>query len=144
MPLSVSALVICPRCKTLRSFVNVSAGGVQYKCSGCEWTFTFTAVAPTGTLSAAIVTPASATALTVASGGASFTNGMRLLIDTSVNAEVAQVTGTPTGTSIPVPLGSLAKAHSNGAAFGQLAISITYAGVGQVQQPNPSPYLTGG
>jgi hypothetical protein len=69
---------------------------------------------------------------------------MRLLIDTGVNAEVAQVTGTPTGTSIPVPLGSLAKPHSNGAAFGQLAIISAYTGAGQAAVPNPSPYLSGG
>ncbi|SRR6266566_1160716 len=143
MPISVSTLVVCPRCKCLRSFLNVSGGGVQYRCSGCEWTFTFAAQAPTGTTNAAIVAPAATFALSVASGGASFTSGMYLLLDTGVNAEVVRVSAAPTGTSVPVGAG-FAKPHLTAVTFGQLLISSTYAAVGQEQVPNPSPYLTGG
>ncbi len=128
----VSALVTCPRCKALRSFVNVSAGGVTYRCSGCEWTFTFTAVAPTGTSTASVTT--ASTAITVASGGASFTAGMKLLYDTGANAEVVTVSATGTATNIPIA-GTFAKPHGN-TTFGKLAISSTYAGVGQEAVPN--------
>jgi hypothetical protein len=121
-------------------FVNVSVGSVQYKCSGCEWTFTFATQAPTGTSTASVTT--ASTAITVASGGASFTAGIKLLYDTGVNAEVVTVSATGTATNIPI-VGTFAKPHGN-VTFGQLAISSTYAGVGQAQQPNPSPYLTGG
>jgi hypothetical protein len=130
-----SVLVICPRCKCLRSFVNVSAGGVTYRCSGCEWTFTFTAQAPAGTATAAVVTPATTLAITVASGGASFTAGMYLLYDTGLNAEVVRVTTTGTATSIPVA-GGFAKTHLTAVTFGQLLISSTYAGTGQEAVPN--------
>src|SRR5260370_38347610 len=100
-----NALVTCPRCKALRSFVNVSAGGVTYRCSGCEWTFTFAAQAPTGTSNAAVVTPATTFAISVASGGASFTAGMYLLYDTGGKAEVLRGTPTGTATSSPVAAG---------------------------------------
>ena len=133
--LPVSALVICPRCKTLRSFVNVSAGGVQYRCGGCEWTFTFAAVAPTGTATAAITLPLTTFTIAVASGGASFTTGMKLLYDVGALAEVVTVSATGSATSIPVAAG-FSKTHLTGVTFGQLAISSTYAGVGQAAVPN--------
>jgi hypothetical protein len=122
--------MICPRCKALRPFVNISAGGTQYRCGGCEWTYTLSTQAPTGTTSAAITTPATTLALTVASGGASFVNGMYLLVDVGSSAEVVQVNGTPTGTSIPVPSG-FAKTHSSGAAIGQALATPTFGGVGE-------------
>lgn len=131
----VSAMIICPRCKALRSFVNVSAGGVTYRCGGCEWTFSFTAVAPTGTSNAAIVTPLTTFAISVASGGASFTSGMKLLYDTGVSAEVVTVTATGTATNIPVA-GGFSKTHLTAVTFGQLAIVSTYAGAGQEAVPN--------
>lgn len=129
-----NALVICPRCKALRSFVNVSQGGILYRCSGCEWSFSFTAVAPTGTASAAITVPATTFAITVASGGASFTAGMYVLYDVGPLAEVVKVTTTGTATNIPVAAG-FAKPHLTAVTFGQLAISSTYAGVGQEAVP---------
>lgn len=33
-------LGVCPRCKILRLFNNVSQGGSKYACNGCEWPFT--------------------------------------------------------------------------------------------------------
>lgn len=131
----VNSLAFCPRCKALRSFVDVSQGGVQYRCSGCEWLFTFTAVAPTGTGTAAVVTPATTLAITVASGGASFTAGMRLLYDVGTLAEVVVVTTTGTATNIPVA-GGFARAHSGGVTFGQLAVNPTLSAVGEQQVPN--------
>jgi hypothetical protein len=82
----------------------------------------------------------------VASGGASFTNGMTLLVDVGVLAEVVQVNGSPTGTSIPIAgqwagetRDGFAKGHASGIAFGQLALAPTTGGVGQEAVPaNPS------
>jgi hypothetical protein len=107
-----SIVITCPRCKTLRTFVNLT-GGVAYRCSGCEWQFTFTAVAPTSTATAAVVTPATTLAITVASSGASFTAGKRLLYDVGPLAEVVTVTTTGTATNIPVA-GRFTRTHGVG------------------------------
>jgi hypothetical protein len=128
-------LLTCPRCKALRPFMMTD--NITGRCGGCEWTFTFSTQAPTGTANAAITAGVS-TAISVASGGASFANGMYLLLDTGQNAEVVKVTGTPTGTSIPVPV--FVRSHNSAAAFGQLLISSTYSGVGQEQVPAAAPY----
>lgn len=132
--------VVCPRCKIVRPFVDVSAGGLQYRCGACEWTFTLTAVAPTGTGTAAVA--AGGTTITVASGGASFTNGMTLVYDTGGVPEVVVVNGAATGTSIPVAgqwagqsRGGFAKAHGINAAFGQLGLSSTFGAVGEEAVP---------
>jgi rubredoxin len=132
----------CPRCKQLRTFIDVN-GATQYRCSGCEWLFNLTTIAPTGTTNASRA-PGTNT-LPVASGGASFTNNMTLLVDTSTNAEVVQVNGTSTATSIPVAgqwtgetRDGLAKNHASGITFGQLALVPVAGGVGQQAVPaNP-------
>lgn len=129
-----SAVVSCPRCKALRLFVNVSAGSTLFRCGGCEWTYTFSTQAPTGTTNAAITTPSTTFALSVASGGASFTSGMVLYVDTTTSAEVVTVIGAATGTSIPVPSG-FAKSHLTATAFGQLLISSTFAATGEEAVP---------
>lgn len=119
-------LVPCPRCSNaLRTFLNVSGGGVTYLCTGCEWRFTLGTKAPTGTGTAAVTT--ASTAITVASGGASFTAGMILLYDTGSAADVLRVGAGATGTNIPVA--GFAKAHSGGATFGQLSLTPTYSGI---------------
>ena len=136
--------ITCPRCKVPRPFLDVSEGSVQYRCAGCEWTFTLTTTAPTGTANAARAQGSNT--ISVASGGASFTNGMTLLYDTGVNAEVVQVNGVPTGTSIPIAgqfsgetRDGFAKGHGAAPTFGQLAVSSTFGGVGQEAVPaNPS------
>jgi len=128
-------LLTCPRCKILRSFMMTD--NITGRCGGCEWTFSFSTQAPTGTTNAAITARVS-TAISVASGGASFTNGMYLLLDTGQNAEVVRVTGTPTATSVPVPV--FARSHGSAVTFGQLQISSTYSGVGQAQVPAAAPY----
>lgn len=135
-----NATVICPRCKILRPFVNVSAGLLLYRCGGCEWEFTATAVAPTSTGTAAV--SAGGTAITVASGGASFTNGMVLVYDTGGVPEIVTVNGSSTGTSVPVAgqyagqvRGGFAEAHGSSAAFGQLGFVSTFSSVGEDAVP---------
>jgi hypothetical protein len=113
---------------------------VTGRCSGCEWTFGFSTQAPTGTGTA--VLNAGGTAITVASGGASFTNGMLLLCDTAQNAEVLTINGVSTATNIPIA--AAVRGHSFSVTFGQLLISSTYSGTGQEQVPAVSPYLAGG
>src|SRR5215467_6367246 len=106
----------CPRCKIRRAMVNVD-GGTLYRCAGCEWFYTMTTTAPTGTTNASRAV--SAATIPVASGGASFTLGMNVLIDTGASAEVVIVTATGSATSIPVtPFG---KAHNSAVAIGQVS-----------------------
>jgi hypothetical protein len=125
----------CPRCKTLRRFVAVD-GGTLYRCAGCEWYWTLSTQAPTGTDTATLAV--GGTSLTVGSGGASFSTGMLLLFDTGTNAEVLKVTSTGTATNIPVS--AAIKAHLANATFGQLVISSTLGGVGQDAVPGNPPY----
>jgi hypothetical protein len=126
-----AAWLTCPRCTAPRTMVNVD-GGVLCACGGCEWQIALSTQAPTGTTNAAIT--AGSTAISVASGGASFISGMLLLIDTSTGAEVVTVVGSATNTSIPVPGGFL-KNHGSGATFGQLLTSSALTGVGQAMVP---------
>jgi hypothetical protein len=82
-----------------------------------------------------------ATALPVASGGASFTSGMVLLLDTAGTPEVVTVTATGSLTSIPVIPAALA--HASGAAFGHLSVASQYGtAVGQAAVPGPMGVLT--
>jgi hypothetical protein len=118
------------KCKTLRSFVNVD-GGVTFRCAGCEWYWSLTAGSPSGTTNAPLAQ--GAVALPVASGGASFTKGMQILLDTVTSAEVVNVTATGSGTSIPVT--AVVKAHLTAAAFAQLVIKPTLNGAGQQAVP---------
>lgn len=133
----VGAVVRCPRCGTEpRLFVNESEGGTSYFCAACEWDFTLGTQAPTGTANATLAV--GGTAISVASGGASFTGGMILLTGTGTAAEVLRVTATGSATSIPVT--AVAKAHTSGSTFGQLLVSSilgTAAGLAAVPA-NPS------
>ncbi|HTX28853.1 MAG TPA: hypothetical protein VME19_17755 [Streptosporangiaceae bacterium] len=117
----------CPRCLCSRLFVCLDTPGGQatYRCSGCEWAFSLTTKSPTGTTNAAI-TAGTSTALSVASGGASFTSGMILVVDSGSLTEIVTVSGTPTGTSVPVP-GGFAHSHASGAAFGQMLLTPSQA-----------------
>jgi hypothetical protein len=116
----------CPREKILRRFGNID-GGVTYRCSGCEWTYTLGTQAPTGTTNASA--SVGAVTISVASGGASFTSGMKILWDTGTAAEV--VTATATGSATSIPVTACIKAHNSAVAIGQLLVSSTYAGVGE-------------
>jgi hypothetical protein len=125
----------CPRCLTLRAFVAID-GISSYRCAGCEWYWTFSTVAPTGSATAGL--SAGGTAITVASGGASFTSGMTLLYDSgNTAAELLTVTATGSATSIPVT--AAARAHLSGAAFGQLALAPSYNGIGVGDAAIPPP-----
>ena len=129
MPANPTAVTLtCPRCHALRRFTAID-GISLYRCSACEWYWSFTAVAPAGTASA--VLNAGGTAITVASGGASFTGGMTLLYDNgTVNAEILTVTSTGSATSIPVT--AAARSHLTAVTFGQLAVAPTYGAVDAV------------
>jgi hypothetical protein len=70
---------------------------------------------PTSTASAQIAQ--GATAITVASGGASFTNGMVISIIDGNNTELVVVGAGSTGTSVVVA--ATANAHASGVTFGQ-------------------------
>jgi hypothetical protein len=108
--------------------VNVD-GGINFFCAGCEWRWVMSTQAPTGALNAGVAV--GAVALPVASGGASFTTGMVLLVDTGTSAEVVTVPSPGgTGTSIPVP--PLAKAHLSAATFGQLLLTPAFTAVDRV------------
>ena len=120
----------CPRCKFPRLFVSQD-GGVTQRCGGCEWSFTMSTQAPTSTDTATLAV--GGTALTVASGGASFTNGMVLLFDTGVNAEVLIVNGASSGTNIPVT--AAVKAHGANATFGQLLLTPSFNAAGEQAVP---------
>ncbi len=123
----------CPRCKISRRFSNVD-GGTLFRCTGCEWYWTLGTQAPTGTTNAS--RSIGAATIPVASGGASFTSGMLILIDTGTAAEV--VTATSTGSATSIPVTAFIKAHNSGVAVGQLLVSSTYSGVGQDAVPaNP-------
>jgi hypothetical protein len=136
-----AARLACPRCHFAGSFVNID-GGTFYLCSRCEWQFTLRTQAPASTATVALA--AGGLAITVASGGTSFTNGMLVLFDTSSNAEVLTVAAGATGTNVPLAAPGALKAHSSSVTFGQLLISSTLSGKGQAQVPNVSPYLNGG
>jgi hypothetical protein len=137
MPSSVQvAFAPCPRCsKVIRFFIGTSGGGIVYRCAGCEWLFTMSTQAPTGTGTAAVNTTSS-TAITVASGGAAFTVGMALLYDTGTNAEVLTVRAGGSGTSVPV--GGFSKAHGTGIAFGQILVTPVFNAIESV--PGPAPW----
>ena len=72
-------------------------------------------ITPTSTLSADV--SAAGTALTVASGGTAFTNGMVVSIQDGASSELVTVGAGATGTNIPVS--ALAFDHATGVTFGR-------------------------
>ena len=124
----------CPRCRALRNFPSID-GGVLYRCAGCEWQWGLSTQAPTGTATA--VLNAGGTAITVASGGASFTNGMQLLYDTGQASEVLTVNGSATATNIPVT--AAVRGHLTAVTFGQLLIGLSFTGIGDQGAVIPNP-----
>jgi hypothetical protein len=126
--------VPCPRCSnTVRLMVNISQGGVVYRCAGCEWQFTASTQAPTAVSNALVAV--GAVAIPLAAGGASFTIGMSLLYDTGTSAEILRVTATGSATSIPVS--AFGKAHATATAFGQLLLTPVLQTIERVP-PAPS------
>jgi hypothetical protein len=70
----------------------------------------------------------------MASGGAAFTTGMVLVVDTGNNSEVTTVVA-PGGTGTSVPVQALAKSHLTAAAFGQISLAVTYGSTGEEAVP---------
>jgi hypothetical protein len=120
----------CPRCKSARTLVAVD-GQLLFHCGGCEWFLTASTQAPTATTNASRAI--GATTIPMASGGASFTSGMLILVDTGTNAEVVTATSTGSGTSVPVT--PYIKAHNSAIAVGQLLLGPTYSGIGEQAVP---------
>jgi hypothetical protein len=127
-----SVQLTCPRCKVLRRFANATGGATTFRCAGCEWYWSLGTQAPTGATNASRAIGAAT--IPVASGGASFTSGMLILIDTGANAEV--VTATSTGSATSIPVTPFIKAHNSAVAIGQLLLTPTTTGVGLDAVPN--------
>lgn len=81
---------------------------------------------------------AGAVALPIAAGGASFTAGMQLLVDTGSNLEAVVVGSGATATSIPVPAG-LTRAHGSAVAFGQPKLTSSFGTAQSVPAASPWP-----
>lgn len=90
----------CPRCKAVRLFTCTVPGLGFYLCGGCEWPFTFGA--GTSPLATNNSTTTASTALPFASGGTQFLLGQTLFVSDAASSEIVVVSGTPTGTTVPV------------------------------------------
>jgi len=95
----VNATVRCPRCRVQRMMVGL-ADDLFYYCAGCEWPMTMGAGSSPLTTNNSVL--AGATALPFASGGTQFSVGQLLFISDSALSETVMVSGTPTGTSVPI------------------------------------------
>ena len=115
-----AVLLPCPRCRTTRRFLAID-GATTFRCAGCEWFYTLSAVAPTGAATATL--PAGGTAITVASGGASFTAGMLILYDTGQLTEILTVTAT--GTALSIPVSAAVRGHASAAPGGTVTAAVT-------------------
>ncbi len=107
---TVSAATGFPLCAG--QSINVCYNAKLYAVAGVD-----TIKTPTNTTSGSVI--ATATALPVASGGASFTNGMVISIQDGNLSEIVTVGAGSTGTSVVVS--ALANAHASGVTFGQFA-----------------------
>jgi hypothetical protein len=139
MFIPVNLNLVCPRCLVTRMFLNFT--GTLVQCSACNYNCTLTTQAPTGTATAPLA--AGGTAITVASGGASFTTGMQVLYDVGGIAEILTVGAGATGTNIPVS--AALNAHLTAATFGQLSFALAYgatvaAGYGTEQVQAAPPF----
>lgn len=73
------------------------------------------------------------TALAFTHWGTAFAVGQFLMVDTGANADIAQVTGTPADTSVPVT--GLSKAHGSGVAVGVCVPAVATSGTGLENVP---------
>jgi hypothetical protein len=110
-------------------------GGTLLRCAACDWPHSIGTQAPTGTASAILA--AGGTAITVASGGASFTSGMLLAYDTGLNTEILTCAGGSTATNIPVS--AAIRQHASAVTFGQLNVTLALAGQFGLEQVPPAP-----
>ena len=128
VPLSVT--VTCPKCKCLRLFQSTGPETI-YRCSGCEWQYTF--AAGTGGLSTnGAVTAGVSTALPFASGATIFSVGQVLFINDGASSEVVVVNGTVTGTSVPIA--DLDFNHNSGVGVTVAALAPTFANIQKIPQ----------
>lgn len=121
----------CPRCHALRTMSSANDGALGYVCNGCEWGMTLGAGSTLATTNAS--TTAGGTALPFASGGTAFSAGQYLWYP-GATAEIVLVTGTPTGTSVPVS--PLQFNHATTQAISVVAASIEFP---NQQQAPPNP-----
>jgi hypothetical protein len=119
----VTAYTLCPRCHFKWWFTGFSAETL-YRCSACEWQFTYGAGASPLTTNASVTT--ASLALPFASGATVFTLGNVLYVNDGASSEIVIVNGTVTATSVPVA--DLDFSHGNVAV--SLAVATpTYSGV---------------
>ncbi len=76
---------------------------------------------------------AGGTALPFAAGGTSFAQGQVLIVDPSGTSDVVTVSGTPTGTSVPV--GALNSAHGSGVSVTVASVTPALSGAGLENVP---------
>jgi hypothetical protein len=95
----VTAYSSCPRCHFRWQFTAFSLE-TQYRCSGCEWAFSFGAGASPLSTNGSVTT--ASLALPFASGATVFATGNVLFINDGASSEIVIVNGTVTGTSVPV------------------------------------------
>lgn len=124
----VNAFVRCPRCRVPRLMTGL-ADDLDYFCTGCEWPMTMGA--GTSPLNTNAGVSAGAVALPFASGGTQFAVGQLLYISDAALSETVTVSGTPTGTSVPVT--PCLNAHGSGKAVSVAVASPTLSG----QEANP-------
>jgi hypothetical protein len=105
------------------------ADDLNYVCGGCEWPMTMGA--GSSPLSTSGAFSAGAVALPFASGGTQFSIGQLLFINDAALSETVQVSGTPTGTSVPVT--PCMNAHASGKAVSVAVAAPTLSG----QEANP-------
>jgi hypothetical protein len=121
----VDAYLTCPRCK-FRWLFDAFFPALQFRCSGCEWLFSLGAGgSPVSTNGA--ITAGTTTALPFASGGGVFLLGQALFVSDTTLSEVVIVSGTPTGTSVPVS--GFANSHLSGVAVSPATATAVYSAV---------------
>jgi hypothetical protein len=119
------AYLSCPRCHFSWLF-DAFFPSLQYRCSGCEWLFNLGAGSGPVTTNGAI-TAGTTTALPFASGGGVFLLGQPLYISDTTLSEVVVVSGTPTGTSVPVS--GFANSHGSAKAVSPATATAVYSAV---------------
>lgn len=125
-----SVTFTCPKCKCLRLFLSVGPE-IIYRCSGCEWSYTF--AAGTGPLNTnAALTAGVSTSLSFASGGTAFSKGQVLFIADGASSEIVIVTGTTTATVVPVS--DIDYNHNSGVTVTVAAAAPTLTNVQKIPQ----------
>lgn len=112
-----------------------TAAGTYIIPAGGTISCTYTVATPTWTWALPVTSSAvsaGGTALPFASGGTAFSQGQVLIVDPSGTSDVVTVSGTPTGTSVPV--GALNAAHNSGVSVTVASLAPAYSAVEAVPQ----------